>query len=146
MTFWNFGTAGCVSGTGVNLFFMDRWRVGVKKSITSTTKRRTIQRYNHKMAREHRTVSNLLDRISAENRQAQLEEREARNTALRHIIEAWDEALHAGVYPEHMASAMLYAAITELVGAHGEEVVADMIAALPERIRCGEYTLYEQRH
>ena len=133
-------------GRGINLFFMCRWRIGVKKSITATTKRCTTKRHNHKMARERRTVSNLLDRVSAENRQAQLEEREARNTALRYIIEAWDEALHAGVRPEQMASAMLYAAITELVGAHGEEAVADMIAALPARIRCGEYTLYEQRH
>ena len=91
-------------------------------------------------------MTNLLDRTSADDREALLKEREARNTALRHIIEAWDEALMSGVHPEQMASAMLYAAITELVGAHGEEAVADMIASLPERIRRGEYTLYEQRH
>ena len=75
-----------------------------------------------------------------------LQEREARNAALRHIIDAWDEALLSGVGPEQMASAMLYAAITEMVGAHGEDRVAEMIASLPERIRRGEYTLYEQRH
>ena len=91
-------------------------------------------------------MTNLLDRMPVDDREALLKEREARNTALRHIIEAWDEALVAGVHPEQMASAMLYAAITEMVGAHGEEAVAEMIASLPERIRRGEYTLYEQRH
>ena len=75
-----------------------------------------------------------------------LKEREARNAALRHIINAWDDALLSGVHPEQMASAMLYAAISELVGAHGEDKVADMIASLPERIRRGEYTLYETCH
>ena len=91
-------------------------------------------------------MTNLLDRTTAEDPEALLREREARNTALRHIIEAWDEALLSGVHPEQMASAMLYAAITEMVGAHGEEAVAEMVASLPERIRSGEYTLYEQRH
>ena len=91
-------------------------------------------------------VTNVLHRDPTEEAEALLRDREARNAALRHIIEAWDEALLSGVRPEQMASAMLYAAITEMVGAHGEEAVADMIAGLPERIRCGEYTLYEQRH
>jgi len=91
-------------------------------------------------------VTNLLDRTRAEDPEALLREREARNAALRHIIDAWDEALLSGVHPEQMASAMLYAAITEMVGAHGEEAVAEMVASLPERIRRGEYTLYEQRH
>ena len=85
--------------------------------------------------------TNLMDEAETLRR-----EREARNAALRHIIDAWDEALLSGVRPEQMASAMLYAAITEMVGAHGEDSVAEMIAALPERIRRGEYTLYEQRH
>ncbi len=78
--------------------------------------------------------------------EALIREREARNAALRHIIDAWDEALLSGVHPEQMASAMLYAAISELVGAHGEDKVAEMIASLPERIRHGEYTLYETSH
>ncbi len=78
--------------------------------------------------------------------EALLKEREARHAALRHIIDAWDEALLSGVHPEQMASAMLYAAISEMVGAHGEDKVADMVASLPERIRNGEYTLYEVCH
>ncbi len=78
--------------------------------------------------------------------QARLEEREARHAALRHIIGAWEEALLDGLHPEQMASAMLFAAISELVTAHGEEQVAAMIATLPERIRRGEYTLCDTRH
>ena len=83
---------------------------------------------------------------TTDDAEALIREREARNAALRHIIDAWDEALLSGVHPEQMASAMLYAAISEMVGAHGEDKVADMIASLPERIRNGEYTLYETSH
>ncbi len=93
------------------------------------------------------TVEDVLHRDDFdEQAEALMKEREARNAALRHIIDAWDEALLSGVHPEQMASAMLYAAISEMVGAHGEEKVAEMIASLPERIRHGEYTLYETCH
>ncbi len=92
-----------------------------------------------------KTVTNVPHTEPTDEAEALLLETEARHAALRHIIDAWDEALLSGVKPEQMASAMLYAAITEMVGAHGEEKVADMIASLPERIRCGEYTLYEPR-
>jgi hypothetical protein len=68
-------------------------------------------------------------------------EREARQLALEYIAEAWNDAEDEGVEPNALAHASLFAAITSLVGAFGEEAVADLVASLPDRIRAGEYNL-----
>lgn len=61
--------------------------------------------------------------------------------ALDLILEAWDSALRAGVAPEILASAAIYAALVDMIDRFGAEAVADFAASLPERIRRGEFTL-----
>jgi len=66
---------------------------------------------------------------------------EERQLALEYVAEAWNAAEDEGVESAALAHASLFAALTTLVEAHGEEAAADMVAALTERIRCGEYSL-----
>ncbi|MEM6851494.1 MAG: hypothetical protein AAF527_07200, partial [Pseudomonadota bacterium] len=66
---------------------------------------------------------------------------EHKRLALRHILEAWDKALDAGVEPELLASSAIYAALSDMVDIYGEEPVASMAESLPERIRTGEFSL-----
>lgn len=64
-----------------------------------------------------------------------------RQEALRYILEAWEEALHDGIEPEMLANAALFAALTDLIDAYGEDAVAKMTNGLSRRIRHGEFTL-----
>lgn len=68
-----------------------------------------------------------------------LEER--KRAALEHILDAWSEANDAGIEPEVVASAAIYAALTDLIEAFGTESVAELVAALPRRIRHGEFSI-----
>ena len=61
--------------------------------------------------------------------------------ALELLLAAWDAALAEGVEPELLATTAIFAALTDMVDAHGEAPVADLVAGLPERIRAGEFTL-----
>ena len=61
--------------------------------------------------------------------------------ALGHILEAWDEGEGDGIAPELMAYAAIYAALTDLVGAYGEDAVSAMATGLAQRIQDGEFTL-----
>ncbi len=72
-------------------------------------------------------------------------EQRSRHAALRYIIEAWGEAVYDGLHPDSVASAALFAALSEMVTAYGEENVARMAEGLPARIRNGEFTLYHTR-
>lgn len=67
-------------------------------------------------------------------------EDEQKRHALNLMLDAWDAGLRAGVSAEALASAAIYAALTDMVEAHGEEPVAQMAAALPARLRAGEFT------
>lgn len=69
------------------------------------------------------------------------QDREERQLALEYIAEAWNEAEDEGIEQKALAHASLFAAITTFVRAYGEEAAADLIAALPDRIRSGEYNL-----
>lgn len=62
------------------------------------------------------------------------------SAALRFMLEAWDAALEEGVDPDLLANAALYAALTGLVQAYGQEAVATLAAGLPGRIREGEFS------
>ena len=64
-----------------------------------------------------------------------------RQLALEYLAEAWNSAEEDGVESQALAHASLFAALATLVRAHGEEATADLVAALPERIRAGEYNL-----
>ena len=64
-----------------------------------------------------------------------------KQTALRYILDAWEEALHDGIEPEMLANAALFAALADLIGVYGEEAVAKMTTGLSRRIHHGEFTL-----
>jgi len=62
-------------------------------------------------------------------------------TALRYILDAWEEALHDGIEPEMLANAALFAALADLIEFYGEDSVAKMASGLSRRIHHGEFTL-----
>jgi hypothetical protein len=67
-----------------------------------------------------------------------------RQLALEYIAEAWNTAEEDGVEQPALAHASLFAAITMLVRNYGEEAAAELVTALPDRIRSGEYSLERQ--
>lgn len=73
-------------------------------------------------------------------------DREERQLALEYLAEAWNVAEDDGVESTALAHASLFAALTTLVEAYGEEAAAELIAALPDRIRSGEFNLERQTH
>lgn len=68
-------------------------------------------------------------------------DREERQLALEYVAEAWNAAEDDGIESAALAHASLFAALTTLVEAYGEEAAADLVAALPDRVRCGDYSL-----
>lgn len=68
-------------------------------------------------------------------------EREERQLALEYLAEAWNTAEEEGVESQALAHASLFAALATLVKAYGQEATAELVAALPARIRAGEYNL-----
>ena len=69
-----------------------------------------------------------------------------RQLALEYLAEAWNTAEDEGIESLALAHASLFAALATLVRAHGEEATAKLVAALPDRIRGGEYSLERQTH
>lgn len=65
--------------------------------------------------------------------------------ALGFILEAWEQGTEIGIAPELMAYAAIYAALTDLVTAFGEESVERLVGELGPRVRSGEFTLYRSR-
>lgn len=61
--------------------------------------------------------------------------------ALGIILDAWDEGADAGVAPELMAYAALFTALTDLVGAFGEDAVGSLLNGLVRRVAKGEFTV-----
>ena len=70
---------------------------------------------------------------------------EAKHIALRYLMEAWEEAVYDGVDPDCLATAAIFAALSDMIATYGEEPVAAMCERLPERIRAGEFTLTKTR-
>lgn len=66
---------------------------------------------------------------------------EAKHLALRYILDAWEEAVYDGLDPDCIATAAIFAALSDMIATYGEEPVAVMCERLPERIRAGEFTL-----
>jgi hypothetical protein len=64
-----------------------------------------------------------------------------RQMALEFVAEAWNAAEEEGIEREDLAHASLFAALATLVRDHGEMATAELVAALPQRIRAGEYNL-----
>jgi predicted YcjX-like family ATPase len=70
---------------------------------------------------------------------------EAKHLALRYIMDAWEEAIYDGLDPDCIATAAIFAALSDMIATYGEEPVAVMCERLPERIRSGEFTLPKTR-
>ncbi|MES1989806.1 MAG: hypothetical protein V4441_02495 [Pseudomonadota bacterium] len=68
-------------------------------------------------------------------------ETDQRRLALQSILDAWDEALAEGVGADILATTAIFAALSDMVEAYGEEPVAEMAAGLADRVRQGEFTL-----
>jgi len=104
--------------------------------LATSRERRLVSRANPvgmKLSKTLMTVSGF-DAIATE-------EREERQVALEYVAEAWNEAEDDGVSSVALAHASLFAAITSMVEHHGENLTAELIASLPDRIRHGEYNL-----
>jgi hypothetical protein len=67
---------------------------------------------------------------------------EAKQAALRYILDAWEEAVYDGLDPDCIASVAIFAALSDLIATYGEEPVAQLATRLPERIRSGEFTVH----
>lgn len=61
--------------------------------------------------------------------------------AFQRITEAWQDALIAGIEPEVLAHAALFAALSDLVDTYGENAVADYTSKLADRVNRGEFSL-----
>ncbi len=70
---------------------------------------------------------------------------EERREAVAYVVEAFTEAMLAGIDADSLAYAALEAALQELVGAHGEDSIARFVEDLPQRIRHGEFS-FASRH
>ncbi len=70
---------------------------------------------------------------------------EAKHVALRYILDAWEEAVYDGLDPDSIATAAIFAALSDMIATYGEEPVATMCARLPERVRAGEFTVGKTR-
>lgn len=68
-------------------------------------------------------------------------ETDQRRMALQNILDAWDEALGEGVSADILATTAIFAALSDMVEAYGEEAVAEMASGLADRVRQGEFTL-----
>ena len=61
--------------------------------------------------------------------------------AFLRLNEAWQDALVAGIEPDVVAHAALFAALSDLVDAYGEDAVADYTSKLADRVNRGEFSL-----
>ena len=68
-------------------------------------------------------------------------DQQLKHAALRYILDAWEEAVYDGIDPDCIATAAIFAALSDMIAAYGEEPVARMAERLPERIRIGEFTV-----
>jgi predicted YcjX-like family ATPase len=78
---------------------------------------------------------------AAEDTHEELQPHEAKQAALRYILEAWEEAIYEGLDPDAIATAAIFAALSDMIATYGEEPVAVMCERLPDRIRSGEFTV-----
>lgn len=76
---------------------------------------------------------------------AQAENADESLKAFNYILEAWEEGTGSGIAPELMAYAALYAALTDLVAAFGEDSVVSLVSGLGARVEKGEFTLYRSK-
>jgi predicted YcjX-like family ATPase len=77
--------------------------------------------------------------------QTDLPTQDEKQAALRYILEAWEEAVYDGLDPDCIATAAIFAALSDMIATYGEEPVAVMCERLPDRIRSGEFTVMKTK-
>jgi predicted YcjX-like family ATPase len=70
---------------------------------------------------------------------------EAKHLALRYILDAWEEAVYEGLDRDCVATAAIFAALSDMVASYGEEPVAAMCERLPLRVRTGEFSIAQTK-
>ena len=71
----------------------------------------------------------------------ELPAQDEKQAALRFILDAWEEAIYEGLDPDCIATAAIFAALSDMIATYGEDPVAVLCERLPERIRNGEFTV-----
>ena len=69
---------------------------------------------------------------------------EKKLAALDMFLDVWEAALEEGIEADILASTAIFAALTDMIENHGEEITAQMAEGLPTRIRAGEFTLTDE--
>ena len=96
----------------------------------------------HPQRREHGDA--MLKQPTSINRiedDLELPQQDEKQAALRFILDAWEEAIYEGLDPDCIATAAIFAALSDMIATYGEEPVATLCERLPERIRNGEFTV-----
>ncbi|TNE36701.1 MAG: hypothetical protein EP347_10360 [Alphaproteobacteria bacterium] len=66
---------------------------------------------------------------------------EQRAAALDILLDAWDAALEKEISGDALARMAIFAALTDMIDQHGEEMALELVESLPARIKAGEFTL-----
>ncbi|MGO4171450.1 hypothetical protein [Bosea sp. TAF32] len=66
---------------------------------------------------------------------------DARRVAYGYVEDAFTEAQQDGLDSDALAHAALFAALRTLVETYGEEATAVFTETLPEKVRCGAFTI-----
>ncbi len=85
---------------------------------------------------------NIIETDAAQKFEKQFE----KQRALNYLLEAWENALEDGLESDMIATAAIFAAISDMVNQYGEDAVAKMTESLAKRIRTGEFTLNKTVH
>lgn len=96
-------------------------------------------------SRKDKQVQDAPDMLVSD-KSSSAEDQRSRQLALRYILEAWEEAVYDGLDPDCVATAAIFAALSDMIATYGEEPVAVMAERLPERIRNGEFTVMRNLH
>lgn len=64
-----------------------------------------------------------------------------KRAALAAFLDTWDGLLKSGIPAEVLATTVIYLALTDMIDAHGEAAVLEIVDRLPERVRAGDFTL-----
>jgi hypothetical protein len=94
-----------------------------------------------RVSRAHGDEMQNLPPNGIEDKDLEYPPQEAKQAALRYILDAWEEAVYDGLDPDCIATAAIFAALSDMIATYGEEPVAVMCERLPQRIRNGEFTV-----
>lgn len=80
---------------------------------------------------------------SVEELDALIEE-EKKRVALEYFQEAWSSAIQEGIEPQILAESAVYAALSQLGEAEGDDKVGEFISDLPSHHESGQFMLHRK--